>query len=95
MYVESGCTDAGVCLMQALNSMLLTAPELKEVRKTLKETLTTLAGRDLYLALHRSWCHAPVATISLCLLAQVWSLVIIYDTLPYENCMISACKEMF
>lgn len=30
------------------------------------------SGRDLFNALYSSWCHSPMATISLCLLAQAY-----------------------
>lgn len=57
--------------MQALNLILLTAPELADLRGLLKETLSGPGGRDLFVALYASWCHSPMATVSLCLLAQV------------------------
>jgi vacuole morphology and inheritance protein 14 len=31
-------------------------------------------GRDLFFALYSSWTHNPVATFSLCLLAQAYEL---------------------
>jgi len=36
--------------------------------------LLTQAGRDLFIALYKSWSHNPVATFSLCLLAQAYEL---------------------
>lgn len=30
-----------------------------------------VAGKDLFISLYASWCHSAMATISLCLLAQV------------------------
>lgn len=57
--------------MQALNLILLTASELADLRALLKQSLTNPAGRDLFVALYSSWCHSPMATVSLCLLAQV------------------------
>jgi vacuole morphology and inheritance protein 14 len=59
-------------MVQALNLILLTAPELADLRALLKESLTASAGRDLFVALYASWCHSPVATVSLCLLAQAY-----------------------
>lgn len=59
-------------MVQALNLILLTASELSSLRSLLKKSLTTSEGRDFFLALHRSWCHSPVATISLCMLAQAY-----------------------
>ena len=31
-------------------------------------------GRDLFVALYKSWSHNPVATFSLCLLAQAYEV---------------------
>jgi vacuole morphology and inheritance protein 14 len=58
--------------MQALNLILLTASELADLRALLKQSLTNPAGRDLFVALYSSWCHSPMATVSLCLLAQAY-----------------------
>ena len=57
--------------LQALNLILLTAPELADMRSLLKQSLVNPAGRDLFVSLYSSWCHSPIATVSLCLLAQV------------------------
>jgi ABC-type uncharacterized transport system ATPase subunit len=59
--------------VQALNVILLTAHELSDLRALLKQSLINSAGRDLFVALYSSWCHSPMATVSLCLLAQVIS----------------------
>nr|XP_024381913.1 protein VAC14 homolog isoform X2 [Physcomitrium patens] len=59
-------------MVQALNLILLTAPELAELRGLLKETLSAPGGRDLFVALYSSWCHSSMATVSLCLLAQAY-----------------------
>ena len=56
---------------QALNLILLTSSELSEIRDLLKQSLVNPAGKDLYVSLYASWCHSPMAIISLCLLAQV------------------------
>lgn len=37
----------------------------------MRQSLETDAGKDLYVSLYASFCHSPVAIISLCLLAQV------------------------
>jgi vacuole morphology and inheritance protein 14 len=58
--------------LQALNLILLTASELSGLRELLKQSLSTSEGQDLFLSLYTSWCHSPVATISLCLLAQAY-----------------------
>ncbi|KAG0581787.1 hypothetical protein M758_3G007100 [Ceratodon purpureus] len=59
-------------MVQALNLILLTAPELADLRALLKVTLSTPGSRDLFVALYASWCHSPIATVSLCLLAQAY-----------------------
>jgi len=56
---------------QALNLILLTSSELSELRDLLKQSLVNSAGKDLFVSLYASWCHSPMAIISLCLLAQV------------------------
>jgi len=58
-------------MIQILNSILLTAPELSSVRDTLKN-LTSDSSKDLFIALYRSWCHNEVAVFALCLLSQVY-----------------------
>lgn len=57
--------------LQALNLILLTSSELSEMRVLLKQSLVNPAGKDLYVSLYASWCHSPMAIISLCFLAQV------------------------
>lgn len=64
-------------MVQTLNLILLTAPELAPLRKTLKECFRPSAtgqDRQVFAALFRSWTHNPVATFSLCLLAQAYDL---------------------
>ncbi|KAI7987076.1 DNA topoisomerase 2 [Camellia lanceoleosa] len=56
---------------EALNLILLTSSELSELRDLLKQSLVNDAGKDLFLSLYSSWCHSPMAIISLCLLTQV------------------------
>ncbi|CAM6095577.1 unnamed protein product [Calypogeia fissa] len=65
--------DFATIMVQALNLILLTASELTELRAVLKQSLSTSAGRDLFVSLYSSWCHSPVATVSLCLLAQAYA----------------------
>ena len=57
-------------MLQALNLILLTSSELSHLRDLLKKSSVNEAGKDLYLALYNSWCHSPMAIISLCLLSQ-------------------------
>jgi len=65
-------------MVQTLNLILLTAPELAPLRRTLKECFRSSAtahqDRQVFAALFRSWTHNPVATFSLCLLAQAYDL---------------------
>lgn len=58
-------------MVQNLNNNLITAPELAELRKRLRN-LETKDGQLFFVALFRSWCHNAVATFSLCLLAQAY-----------------------
>eukprot|EP00005_Dracoamoeba_jomungandri_P010628 CAMPEP_0174267894 /NCGR_PEP_ID=MMETSP0439-20130205/35262_1 /TAXON_ID=0 /ORGANISM="Stereomyxa ramosa, Strain Chinc5" /LENGTH=723 /DNA_ID=CAMNT_0015355669 /DNA_START=67 /DNA_END=2238 /DNA_ORIENTATION=+ len=58
-------------MIQHLNIILLTSTEFFELRTHLKK-LSTPESRDLFSVLYRSWCHSPVATFSLCLLAQAY-----------------------
>ncbi|KAM7484705.1 hypothetical protein LguiA_000714 [Lonicera macranthoides] len=62
-------------MIQALNIILLTSSELSDLRNLLKQSLVNAAGRDLLLSLYASWCHSPMAIISLCLLAQAYQHV--------------------
>ncbi|GLJ48313.1 hypothetical protein SUGI_1019740 [Cryptomeria japonica] len=64
--------DFASVMVQALNLILLTSSELAELRALLKQSLSNKAGEDLFVALYSSWCHSPMATISLCLLAQAY-----------------------
>lgn len=61
-------------MVQTLNLILLTSAELFELRSLIKKSLVTPQGRDLFITLYTSWCHNPVATFSLCLLAQAYEL---------------------
>jgi len=58
-------------MVQNLNNNLITAPELAELRKRLRN-LETKDGQTFFMALFRSWCYNAVATFSLCLLAQAY-----------------------
>ncbi|KAL8930376.1 MAG: hypothetical protein Q9172_000085 [Xanthocarpia lactea] len=58
-------------MVQNLNNNLITAPELADLRKRLRN-LETRDGQTFFVALFRSWCHNAVATFSLCLLAQAY-----------------------
>ncbi|XP_078526808.1 protein VAC14 homolog [Lissotriton helveticus] len=56
-------------MVQTLNTILLTSSELFPLRNQLKD-LKTPESRNLFCCLYRSWCHNPVATVSLCFLTQ-------------------------
>ncbi|XP_068116129.1 protein VAC14 homolog isoform X1 [Hyperolius riggenbachi] len=56
-------------MVQNLNSILLTSSELFQLRSQLKDLQTT-ESCNLFCCLYRSWCHSPVATVSLCFLTQ-------------------------
>ncbi|ROW15735.1 hypothetical protein VPNG_02022 [Cytospora leucostoma] len=58
-------------MVQNLNNNLITAPELSELRKRLRN-LESKDGQTFFVALFRSWCYNAVATFSLCLLAQAY-----------------------
>lgn len=64
--------DFARVMIEALNLILFTASELEELRALLKQSLSNLEGQDFFVALYSSWCHSPLATISLCLLAQAY-----------------------
>ncbi|KAK8567510.1 hypothetical protein V6N12_006093 [Hibiscus sabdariffa] len=64
--------DFACIMVQALNLILLTSSELSELRELLKQSLGNAAGKDLFVSLYASWCHSPMAIISLCLLAQTY-----------------------
>ncbi|XP_019171323.1 PREDICTED: protein VAC14 homolog isoform X2 [Ipomoea nil] len=64
--------DFASVMVQALNLILLTSSELSDLRDLLKQSLVNTDGKDLFLSLYASWCHSPMAVISLCFLAQAY-----------------------
>lgn len=56
-------------MVEHLNMILLTSPELFEMRNRLKE-LKNEGSCALFCSLYETWCHNPVATVALCLLTQ-------------------------
>ncbi|KAK9271914.1 hypothetical protein L1049_002280 [Liquidambar formosana] len=64
--------DFAYNMVQALNLILLTSSELCGLRVLLKQSLVNDAGKDLFVSLYGTWCHSPVAAISLCLLSQAY-----------------------
>jgi vacuole morphology and inheritance protein 14 len=64
-------------MVQSLNLILLTAAELQEVRAALKASFepdADSADTAVFTALFGCWCHSPVSTFSLCLLARAYEL---------------------
>ncbi|KAL4247019.1 VAC14 family protein [Abortiporus biennis] len=59
-------------MVEKLNMILITSPELAEFRRRLKSLETRQDGQALFTTLYRSWCHNAVAVFSLCLLAQAY-----------------------
>ncbi|KAL6543856.1 PtdIns(3,5)P(2) sythesis regulation factor [Orobanche gracilis] len=64
--------DFASIMVQALNLILLTSSELARLRNLLKKSLFDADAKNLFLSLYASWCHSPMAIISLCLLAQTY-----------------------
>jgi len=58
-------------MVQNLNNNLITAPELQELRKRLRN-LDSRDGQTFFTVLFRAWSVNAVATFSLCLLAQAY-----------------------
>lgn len=58
-------------MVQNLNNNLITAPELAELRKRLRN-LDSREGQTFFTVLFKAWCVNAVATFSLCLLAQAY-----------------------
>lgn len=58
-------------MVQNLNNNLITAPELSELRKRLRN-IDNKEGQAFFVALFKAWSHNAVATFSLCLLAQAY-----------------------
>ena len=58
-------------MVQNLNNNLITAPELLDLRKRLRN-LDLKDGQSFFVTLFRTWCHNAVAAFSLCLLAQAY-----------------------
>ncbi|CAG2122084.1 unnamed protein product, partial [Medioppia subpectinata] len=56
-------------IVQTLNTIMLTSSELFDLRNQLKN-LKTDESCSLFCCLYRTWCHSPVATVSLCFLTK-------------------------
>lgn len=62
-------------MTQALNLLLLTAPELADLRARLQNALHDAASAKLLQTLYSCWCHSACASLSLCMLAQAYTHV--------------------
>ncbi|KAG1170256.1 hypothetical protein G6F70_007848 [Rhizopus microsporus] len=58
-------------MIQNLNIILITATELSDLRKKLRN-LDNKENQRLFNTLYRSWCHNAISAFSLCLLAQAY-----------------------
>ncbi|XP_059478479.1 protein VAC14 homolog [Neocloeon triangulifer] len=58
-------------MVDCLHEILLTSSELAHLRREL-QSLTTSESASLFVCLYKTWCHNPVATVSLCLLTQCY-----------------------
>ena len=63
-------------MVQTLSIILLTASELHELRSTLASSFQEESeeGRKVFVTLFHCWCHNPVSTLALCLLARAYDL---------------------
>ncbi|CAO3661294.1 unnamed protein product [Rhizopus stolonifer] len=58
-------------MIQNLNIILITASELSDLRKRLRN-LDNRDNQRLFNTLYKSWCHNAISAFSLCLLAQTY-----------------------
>lgn len=69
-------------MVQTLNLILLTASELHDLRTTLTHSLESVQwssaesddATSVFCTIFHCWCHNPIATFSLCLLAKAYDL---------------------
>jgi vacuole morphology and inheritance protein 14 len=61
-------------MIEILNLILVTSAELAELRVILRQAPVNSSGKELFSSLYPSWCHCPIATITLCFLAQAYRL---------------------
>jgi vacuole morphology and inheritance protein 14 len=59
-------------MVQNLNNNLITAPELADLRKRLRQLDSSKESQTFFTVLFKAWCGNAVATFSLCLLAQAY-----------------------
>ncbi|EFJ46562.1 hypothetical protein VOLCADRAFT_62382 [Volvox carteri f. nagariensis] len=67
-------TDMGFAatMVSVLNLILLTGPELAELRDQLRRAAVDPAGAKLFSVLYPSWCYSAGALLSLCFVAQAY-----------------------
>ncbi|KAF7190728.1 Vacuole morphology and inheritance protein 14 [Pseudocercospora fuligena] len=68
---EEDDIEFAAIMVQNLNNNLITAPELVDLRKRLRN-LDNRDGQTFFTVLFKAWCVNAVATFSLCLLAQAY-----------------------
>ncbi|CAK4106977.1 unnamed protein product [Aphanomyces euteiches] len=64
-------------MVHTLNLILLTANELEQLRAILRRSFDAKASKEdveVFTTIFKTWCHNPVSTFSLCLLAQSYEL---------------------
>merc|ERR1719215_600192 len=61
--------EFAIGMIDILNTILLTSPELYELRNCLKN-FNNKESYSLFVCLYKTWCHNPIATLALCLLSQ-------------------------
>lgn len=59
-------------MVQALNLILLTSPEVRELRQLLADASSNPQGAALFAALYPCWCHSAGALLSLCFAAHAY-----------------------
>ncbi|GIL89811.1 hypothetical protein Vretimale_16501 [Volvox reticuliferus] len=59
-------------MVSVLNLILLTGPELAELRDQLRRAAVDPAGAKLFTVLYPSWCYSAGALLSLCFVAQAY-----------------------
>ncbi|KAG2488883.1 hypothetical protein HYH03_012677 [Edaphochlamys debaryana] len=74
-------------MVSVLNLILLTGPELAELRDQLRRAAVDPAGAQLFATLYPSWCYSAGALLSLCFVAQAYehaeAIVHAFADLPF------------
>lgn len=76
-------------MVQALNLIMLTSHEVRDLRDALREARTNRQGAAIFQCLYPCWCHSTGVVLSLCFLCQAYehanSIVHCYETLPLTS----------